>query len=170
MGKKNTQCVGLRFFTVYGPWGRPDMALFKFTKAILEGEEIQVYNYGDHYRDFTYIDDIVDGIIKALNDVAKPDTDWNGKNPNPSTSKAPYRVYNIGAHDPVHLLSFIETLEEALGVKAKKQLLPIQPGDVPATYANVDALGNSTGYQPKTSVKEGVQNFVAWYKDYYQIT
>ena len=162
--------TGLRFFTVYGPWGRPDMALFKFTKAILEGEEIQVYNYGDHYRDFTYIDDIVDGIIKALNDVAKPDTDWNGKNPNPSTSKAPYRVYNIGAHDPVHLLSFIETLEDALGVKAKKQLLPIQPGDVPATYANVDALGNSTGYQPKTSVKEGVQNFVAWYKDYYQIT
>lgn len=161
--------TGLRFFTVYGPWGRPDMALFKFTKAILAGEEIQVYNYGDHYRDFTYIDDIVDGIIKSLKNTAVPDASWNGKQPNPSTSKAPYRVYNIGAHEPVHLLSFIETLEEALGVEAKKQLLPIQAGDVPATYANVDALGESTGYKPETSIKEGIGNFVKWYKAYYKV-
>lgn len=161
--------TGLRFFTVYGPWGRPDMALFKFTKAILAGDEIQVYNYGDHYRDFTYIDDIVDGVIKSLTHTAAPDATWNGKQPNPSTSKAPYRVYNIGAHDPVHLLSFIETLEEALGIEAKKQLLPIQPGDVPATYANVDALGASTGYKPGTSIKEGIGNFVKWYKAYYGV-
>ncbi len=165
----NLPTTGLRFFTVYGPWGRPDMALFKFTKAILEGDEIQVYNYGDHYRDFTYIDDIVDGILKALDNTASADTDWNGKSPNPATSKAPYRVYNIGAHDPVHLLSFIETLEEALGVKAKKNLLPMQAGDVIATYANVDALGEATGYRPKTSIKEGVGKFVEWYKAYYNV-
>ena len=162
----NLPTTGLRFFTVYGPWGRPDMALFKFTKAILAGEEIPVYNYGDHYRDFTYIDDIVDGIVKALDHTAEPDPTWTGKSPNPSTSKAPYRVFNIGAHEPVHLLSFIETLEEALGVEAKKQLLPMQAGDVPATYANVDALEKVTGYKPSVSIKEGIGNFVKWYKDY----
>lgn len=160
--------TGLRFFTVYGPWGRPDMAPFKFTKAILKGDEIQVYNYGDHYRDFTYIDDIVSGIAKALERTAEGDRAWNGKKPNPARSKAPYRIYNIGSHDPVHLLSFIETLEEKLGVKAKKQLLPMQPGDVVATYANVDALCNDTGYRPKTSVKDGVEKFVEWYRDYYK--
>lgn len=165
----NLPTTGLRFFTVYGPWGRPDMALFKFTKAILAGEEIPVYNYGDHYRDFTYIDDIVDGIVKALNHTAEPDATWTGKSPNPSTSKAPYRVFNIGAHEPVHLLSFIETLEEALGVEAKKQLLPMQAGDVPATYANVDALEKVTGYKPSVSIKEGIGNFVKWYKDYYGV-
>ena len=165
----NLPTTGLRFFTVYGPWGRPDMALFKFTKAILAGEEIPVYNYGDHYRDFTYIDDIVDGIVKALNHTAEPDATWTGKSPNPSTSKAPYRVFNIGAHEPVHLLSFIETLEEALGVEAKKQLLPMQAGDVPATYANVDALEKVTGYKPSVSIKEGIGYFVKWYKDYYGV-
>lgn len=165
----NLPTTGLRFFTVYGPWGRPDMALFKFTKAILEGDEIQVYNYGDHYRDFTYIDDIVDGITKALDNVASADPAWTGKEPNPSTSKSPYKVFNIGAHEPVHLLTFIETLEEAIGVKAKKKLLPIQAGDVPATYADVKALGNATGYKPSTSIKEGIANFVIWYKDYYRI-
>ena len=161
--------TGLRFFTVYGPWGRPDMALFKFTKAILAGDEIQVYNYGDHYRDFTYVDDIVDGVLKALDNNAASDESWSGKTPNPSTSKAPYRIYNIGAHEPVHLLSFIETLENALGVKAKKNLLPIQAGDVPATYANVDALNKNTGYMPKVSITEGITNFVSWYRSYYKI-
>ncbi len=165
----NLPTTGLRFFTVYGPWGRPDMALFKFTKAILAGEEISVYNYGDHYRDFTYIDDIVDGIVKALETTATPDESWSGKSPNPSSSKAPYRVYNIGAHDPVHLLSFIETLEDALGIKAKKNLLPMQPGDVLATYANVDALGKAADYKPKTPVKEGINKFVNWYRDYYKV-
>lgn len=165
----NLPTTGLRFFTVYGPWGRPDMALFKFTKAILAGDEIQVYNYGDHCRDFTYIDDIVDGITKALDNVASADPAWTGKAPNPSTSKSPYRVFNIGAHEPVRLLTFIETLEEAIGVKAKKKLLPIQPGDVPATYADVEALGNATGYKPNTSIKEGIANFVSWYKDYYKV-
>ena len=165
----NLPTTGLRFFTVYGPWGRPDMALFKFTKAILAGDEIQVYNYGDHYRDFTYIDDIVDGITKALDNVASADPLWTGKAPNPSTSKSPYKVFNIGAHEPVHLLTFIETLEEAIGVKAKKKLLPMQAGDVPATYADVKALGNATGYKPNTSIKEGIANFVGWYKEYYRI-
>lgn len=165
----NLPTTGLRFFTVYGPWGRPDMALFKFTKAILSGDEIQVYNYGDHYRDFTYIDDIVEGIIKALDNVATSDSSWTGKMPNPSTSKSPYKVYNIGAHEPVHLLTFIETLEEALGVKAKKQLLPMQPGDVPATYADVKALESAAGYRPTTSIKEGVDKFVEWYKSYYGV-
>ncbi len=165
----NLPTTGLRFFTVYGPWGRPDMALFKFTKSILAGEEIAVYNHGDHYRDFTYIDDIVDGILKALDNTASADLEWNGKSPNPASSKAPYKVYNIGAHDPVHLLSFIETLEGALGIKAKKRLLPMQPGDVVATYANVDALGTATGYKPKISIKEGIANFVDWYRAYYKV-
>ena len=165
----NLPTTGLRFFTVYGPWGRPDMALFKFTKAILEGKTIQVYNYGNHRRDFTYIDDIVEGVIRSLDNVAKPNESWDGSNPDPSTSKAPYKVYNIGAQTPVHLLKFIETLERALGIEAKKELLPMQPGDVPDTYADVSSLVNDTGYQPSTDVERGVKAFVDWYRDFYKI-
>ena len=165
----NLPTTGLRFFTVYGPWGRPDMALFKFTKAILEGKVIQVYNYGNHRRDFTYIDDIVEGVIRSLDNVAKPNESWDGSNPDPSTSKAPYKVYNIGAQTPVHLLKFIETLESALGIEAKKELLPMQPGDVPDTYADVSSLVNDTGYQPSTDVETGVKAFVDWYRDFYKI-
>ena len=161
--------TGLRFFTVYGPWGRPDMALFKFTKAILEGDTIKVFNYGDHYRDFTYIDDIVEGVVRSLDNVASGNPEWNGKEPDPSTSKAPYRVFNIGAQTPVHLLKFIETLEAALGVEAKKDLLPMQPGDVVATYANVDALAAVTGYKPSTSIEQGIKAFVEWYREYYKL-
>ncbi|MDY6974781.1 MAG: NAD-dependent epimerase [Pseudomonadota bacterium] len=165
----NLPTTGLRFFTVYGPWGRPDMALFKFTKAILEGKTIQVYNYGNHRRDFTYIDDIVEGVIRSLDNVAKPNENWDGSNPDPSTSKAPYKVYNIGAQTPVHLLKFIETLESALGIEAKKELLPIQPGDVPDTYADVSSLVEDTGYQPSTDVETGVKAFVDWYRDFYKV-
>ena len=165
----NLPTTGLRFFTVYGPWGRPDMALFKFTKKILEGDTIQVYNFGNHRRDFTYIDDIVEGVIKSLDNVASPNEKWDGKQPDPSTSKAPYKVYNIGAQTPVHLLRFIETLEEALGVEAKKELLPMQPGDVPDTYADVSSLVADTGYQPKTNIDKGVKAFVDWYRDFYNI-
>ncbi|MHC6646318.1 NAD-dependent epimerase [Alteromonas sp. HB246098] len=165
----NLPTTGLRFFTVYGPWGRPDMALFKFTKAILEGETIQVYNYGNHRRDFTYIDDIVEGVIRSLDNVAKPNESWDGGNPDPSTSKAPYKVYNIGAQTPVHLLKFIETLESALGIEAKKELLPMQPGDVPDTYADVSSLVEDTGYQPSTDVETGVKAFVDWYRDFYKV-
>ncbi|MDO6566302.1 NAD-dependent epimerase [Alteromonas sp. 1_MG-2023] len=161
--------TGLRFFTVYGPWGRPDMALFKFTKAILEGKTIQVYNFGNHRRDFTYIDDIVEGVIRSLDNVAQSNERWNASEPDPSSSKAPYKVYNIGAQTPVHLLKFIETLEESLGVEAKKELLPLQPGDVPDTYADVSSLVNDTGYKPSTSIDVGVKNFVDWYKDFYNI-
>ncbi|AEA98749.1 NAD-dependent epimerase [Alteromonas mediterranea] len=161
--------TGLRFFTVYGPWGRPDMALFKFTKAILEGKTIQVYNYGNHRRDFTYIDDIVEGVIRSLDNVAKPNENWDGSNPDPSTSKAPYKVYNIGAQTPVHLLKFIETLESALGIEAKKELFPMQPGDVPDTYADVSSLVEDTGYQPSTDVETGVKAFVDWYRDFYKV-
>ncbi|WP_334021129.1 NAD-dependent epimerase [Alteromonas sp. S015] len=165
----NLPTTGLRFFTVYGPWGRPDMALFKFTKAILEGKTIQVYNYGNHRRDFTYIDDIVEGVIRTLDNVAKPNQRWNGSNPDPSTSRAPYKVYNIGAQTPVHLLTFIETLERALGIEAKKELLPMQPGDVPDTYADVSSLVEDTGYQPSTDVETGVKAFVDWYRDFYKV-
>ena len=165
----NLPTTGLRFFTVYGPWGRPDMALFKFTKAILEGKTIQVYNYGNHRRDFTYIDDIVEGVICSLDNVAKPNENWDGSNPDPSTSKAPYKVYNIGAQTPVHLLKFIETLESALGIEAKKELLPMQPGDVPDTYADVSSLVEDTGYQPSIDVETGVKAFVDWYRDFYKV-
>lgn len=165
----NLPTTGLRFFTVYGPWGRPDMALFKFTKAILEGKTIQVYNYGNHRRDFTYIDDIVEGVIRSLDNVAKPNENWDGSNPDPSTSKAPYKVYNIGAQTPVHLLKFIETLESALSIEAKKELLPMQPGDVPDTYADVSSLVEDTGYQPSTDVETGVKAFVDWYRDFYKV-
>ena len=161
--------TGLRFFTVYGPWGRPDMALFKFTKAMLAGESIDVYNYGNHRRDFTYIDDIVEGIVRTLDNTATGDPNWQGSDPNPATSKAPFRVYNIGAQNPVNLLHFIETLEKALGVNADKRLLPLQPGDVPDTYADVSRLVADTGYQPSVSVEQGIQAFVDWYRDFYQV-
>lgn len=159
--------TGLRFFTVYGPWGRPDMALFKFTKAIIEGDPIQVYNYGNHHRDFTYIDDIVDGVIRSLDRIPKGNENWDGKKPDPSTSKAPYQIYNIGAQNPVNLLKFIESLENALGKKAIKEMLPMQAGDVPDTYADVSALAKDTGYAPKTKIDEGIKNFVTWYQSYY---
>lgn len=161
--------TGLRFFTVYGPWGRPDMALFKFTKAILEEKPIQVFNYGNHKRDFTYIDDIVNGIILTLDNVAQSNPEWSGLAPAPSSSKAPWKIYNIGAHTPVNLLDFITTIEKALGKEAVKELLPLQPGDVPDTYADVSALVNELGYSPKVSVEEGIGNFVEWYKSHYGV-
>lgn len=165
----NLPTTGLRFFTVYGPWGRPDMAPMKFTKAILAGDAIDVYNYGNHRRDFTYIDDIVEGVIRSLDNVAKPDENWNGAKSDPSSSKAPYRVYNIGAQTPVHLLTFIEKLEIALSVEAKKNLLPMQPGDVADTYADVSSLVADTGYQPSTDVEMGVNAFVKWYRKFYAV-
>lgn len=161
--------TGLRFFTVYGPWGRPDMALFIFTKKILAGEPIDVFNNGNHKRDFTYIDDIVEGVVRTLDQVAAPNNEWSGEAPDPSTSKAPYRIYNIGSNNPVELSRFIEIIEERTGKKAQKNLLPMQPGDVPATYANVDSLINDVGYKPKTSVEEGIANFVDWYREFYQV-
>ncbi len=159
--------TGLRFFTVYGPWGRPDMALFLFTKAILEGQPIDVFNFGDMERDFTYVDDIVDGIVSVAAIPATPMNDWDGLSPDPSGSTAPYRIYNIGNSKPVKLLDFIEAIEKHTGLKAIKNMLPIQPGDVPKTYADVSSLAAYIGYTPKTSVEEGVGNFVKWYKAYY---
>ncbi len=159
--------TGLRFFTVYGPWGRPDMALFLFTKKILAGEPIDVFNYGKHRRDFTYIDDIVEGVIRTIDLPAKPCTNWSGASPDPATSSAPWRVYNIGNNKPIELLNYIDILEECLGRKAKKNLLPLQPGDVPDTYADVEALIQDTGYKPTTSVKEGIHKFVDWYLEYH---
>ncbi|SOB75113.1 UDP-glucuronate 4-epimerase [Marinobacter sp. LV10R510-11A] len=161
--------TGLRFFTVYGPWGRPDMALFIFTKNILAGKPIDVFNHGQHKRDFTYIDDIVEGVIRTLDQVALGNTEWSGEAPDPSTSKAPYRIYNIGSNNPVELSRFIEIIEERTGKKAQKNLMPMQPGDVPATYANVDGLINDVGYKPETSVEEGIANFVDWYREFYQV-
>ena len=161
--------TGLRFFTVYGPWGRPDMALFKFTKAILEEKPIDVFNYGKHTRDFTYIDDIVEGVIKTLDNPATSNVDWNGDQPDPATSKAPWRIYNIGNNKPVQLMDYIDALEKTLGKKAKINFLSLQPGDVPDTYANTDNLNEKFNYQPSTSVTEGVSSFVNWYKDYYKI-
>ena len=159
--------TGLRFFTVYGPWGRPDMALALFTRAILVGEKIKLFNYGRHRRDFTYIDDIVEGVLRALDKPAAPDPGWSGANPNPATSSAPWRLYNIGSNNPAELGLFIETLENALGQKAEKELLPLQPGDVPDTYADVQSLVEEIGYQPKTTLKEGIDKFVTWYRSYY---
>ena len=164
----NLPTTGLRFFTVYGPWGRPDMALFKFTKAILAGEKIEVFNYGNHRRDFTYVDDIVEGVIRVLDKPAKPNIKWDGNNPDPGTSLAPWRVYNIGNNNPVQLMDYIEALESSLGLKAIKDLLPLQPGDVPDTYANVDDLVKEFNYKPSTKMNQGVQNFVDWYKSYYK--
>jgi UDP-glucuronate 4-epimerase len=161
--------TGLRFFTVYGPWGRPDMALFMFTKAILAGKPIDVFNYGNHRRDFTYIDDIVEGVIRTLDHVAQPNPAWNGDQPDPGTSKAPYRLYNIGSNRPIELLRYIEVLEECLGKKAEKNLLPLQPGDVPDTYADVDALVEDVGYRPSTPIEVGVRNFVDWYRGFYKV-
>jgi UDP-glucuronate 4-epimerase len=162
--------TGLRFFTVYGPWGRPDMALFKFTRAILRGEPIDVYNFGKHKRDFTYIDDIVEGVMRTLDRVAAPNPAWNGDAPDPSTSLAPYRIYNIGNNQPVALMHCIEVLEKALGRVAEKNFLPMQDGDVPETFADVDDLARDVGYAPKTSIETGVERFVDWYRDYYKVT
>ncbi|MBT8428331.1 MAG: NAD-dependent epimerase [Gammaproteobacteria bacterium] len=161
--------TGLRFFTVYGPWGRPDMALFKFTRNIIAGEPIPVFNYGKHRRDFTYIDDIVEGVIRVLDQPARPNPEWNGDTPDSATSRAPYRLYNIGNNDPVELMHYIETLEDCLGMKAEKELLPLQPGDVPDTYANVEDLVADFDYKPATSVAQGVANFVGWYRNYYKV-
>ena len=159
--------TGLRFFTVYGPYDRPDMALQKFTRAIMAGEPITVFNYGKHRRDFTYIDDIVEGIIRVLDRPALSNPNWDSNNPDPATSSAPYRVYNIGNNNPVELMDYIEALEASLGKVAEKELLPLQPGDVPDTYADVDDLVEEFSYKPSTSVKQGVENFVRWYKEYY---
>ena len=163
----NLPTTGLRFFTVYGPWGRPDMALFKFTKSMLNKEKIQVFNFGKHRRDFTYIDDIVEGVIKVIDNPAAPNKNWNGFNPDPSSSKAPWRVYNIGNNSPVELLDYIEAIEKALGISAVKEFLPLQPGDVPDTFANVDDFEKEFDFKPSTPVNYGVKNFVDWFKDYY---
>ncbi|MDH5229401.1 MAG: NAD-dependent epimerase [Gammaproteobacteria bacterium] len=165
----NIPTTGLRFFTVYGPWGRPDMSLFLFTKKILSGEPIDIFNHGKHQRDFTYIDDIVEGVIRTMNNVAKPNPTWSSDNPDPATAAAPYRVYNIGNNQPVELMYFIECLEKELGMEAKKNFLPLQPGDVPATYANVDDLINDVGFKPAMPIEQGIANFVAWYREYYKI-
>ncbi|MFZ9735304.1 MAG: NAD-dependent epimerase [Burkholderiaceae bacterium] len=161
--------TGLRFFTVYGPWGRPDMALFKFTKAMLAGEPIEVFNFGRHRRDFTYIDDIVEGVIRVLDRPAPPNPNWNGDTPDPGTSKAPWRVYNIGNNAPVELMDYIAALEAALGTKAQMTMLPLQPGDVPDTYADVQDLVEQFQYRPATPVTEGIKRFVAWYRDYFRV-
>ena len=160
--------TGLRFFTVYGPWGRPDMALFAFTKNILEGRPIEVFNYGKHRRDFTYVDDIVEGIVRVLDKLPEPNLEWSSDAPDPASSRAPYRLYNIGSHRPIELLHYIAVLEECLGRKAEKKFLPLQDGDVPDTYADVEALVNELGYQPQTSIEEGVACFVEWYRSYYK--
>ena len=161
--------TGLRFFTVYGPWGRPDMALFLFTKAILANEAIQVFNYGKHRRDFTYIDDIVEGIIRTLDSPATCNLEWNSDQPDPATSNTPWRVYNIGNNQPVKLMDYIAALEKALGKKAEKEFLPLQIGDVPETYANVDDLVEQFHYKPATSVEDGIDHFVSWYRDYFKV-
>lgn len=161
--------TGLRFFTVYGPWGRPDMALFMFTKNIIEGKPIDVFNHGKHRRDFTYIDDIVEGVIRTLDNNATANENWSGENPDTATSKAPYRIYNIGNNQPVELMRYIEVIEECIGKKAEKNFLPLQPGDVPATYANIDALMNDVGFKPDTKIEDGIANFVKWYRDFYKV-
>ncbi len=161
--------TGLRFFTVYGPWGRPDMALFLFTKAILSGEPIEVFNHGRMQRAFTYIDDIVEGVVRVHDRIAQPNPQWSGMKPDPGTSTAPYRVYNIGHHSPVELLYFIEVLEKTLGRKAEKRLLPMQAGDVPATCADVEDLMQAVGFRPATPIEEGIPRFVEWYRTYYKV-
>jgi UDP-glucuronate 4-epimerase len=165
----NLPTTGLRFFTVYGPWGRPDMALFKFTRAILAGEKIPVFNYGKHRRDFTYIDDIVEGVIRVLDHPAPPNPDWSGAQPDPGSSVASWRVYNIGNNSPVELMDYIGALEKALGKKADMEMLPLQPGDVPDTYADVSDLVEQFHYKPATMVEQGVANFVAWYRDHFRV-
>jgi UDP-glucuronate 4-epimerase len=163
----NLPTTGLRFFTVYGPWGRPDMALFLFTRNILAGKPIDVFNHGNHLRDFTYIDDIVEGVIRTIDRIAEPNPDWHGEAPDPGSGAAPYRVYNIGSNNPVKLMDYIETLESCLGMTAAKNMLPMQPGDVPATFADVSDLQRDMGYKPDTPIQEGIAAFVAWYRDYY---
>ncbi|HZM47502.1 MAG TPA: NAD-dependent epimerase [Burkholderiales bacterium] len=164
-----TPCTGLRFFTVYGPWGRPDMALFKFTRGILEGTPITVFNGGDMIRDFTYVDDIVEGIVRVIDTPAAPNPAWRGDDPDPATSRAPYRIYNIGNNSPVNLMRYIEVLEQCLGRKAIMQMLPMQPGDVQATMADVSNLERAVGFRPRTTVEEGVARFVDWYRDFYGV-
>tara|TARA_B100001287_G_scaffold62031_1_gene50114 strand:+ start:14838 stop:15848 length:1011 start_codon:yes stop_codon:yes gene_type:complete len=164
----NIPTTGLRFFTVYGPWGRPDMALFKFTKAILKGEEIKVYNYGKHRRDFTFIDDIVEGILRVLDKPAQPNACWNGENPDPGSSHAPWRIYNIGNNSPVELMDYIKALENALKIEAKKELLPLQPGDVIDTFADVEDLVSEFNYKPSTSIDEGIRKFIEWYLNHFE--
>jgi len=163
----NLPTTGLRFFTVYGPWGRPDMALFLFTRNILAGKPIQLFNQGNHTRDFTYVADIVEGVIRASDRIATPNPAWSGDRPDPATSNAPFRLFNIGNNSPVKLGEYVSAIEEALGLRAINELLPLQPGDVPDTYADVSELASWVGYQPATSVKEGVANFIAWYRDYF---
>ncbi len=165
----NLPTTGLRFFTVYGPWGRPDMAIFLFTKAILEGRSIQVFNHGRMRRDFTYIDDIVDGVLRVLDRVPVPNPEWANHPPNPSNSFAPYRIYNIGNNNPVELMELITTLEKCLGLEAKKEFLPIQMGDMLETYADVDDLIADVGFKPATPIAEGIEKFVAWYRDFYKV-
>ncbi len=162
-------CTGLRFFTVYGPWGRPDMAYFLFTKAICEGRPIDVFNHGKMERDFTYIDDIIEGVVRVMERPPAPDPGWDRANPDPATSYAPYKIYNIGNNTPVQLLRFIEIIEECLGKKAEKNFLPMQPGDVPATYADIDELVRDAGFKPETPLEEGLKKFVDWYKEYYNV-
>lgn len=162
--------TGLRFFTVYGPWGRPDMALFLFTKAILEDRPIDIFNHGKMVRDFTYIDDIVEGVYRVMHRIPEPDTTWDGNDPDPATSYSPYRIYNIGNNQKVDLMRYIEVLEECLGKKAEKNFMPMQLGDVPATYANVDDLMRDVGFKPNTRIEEGIKSFVAWYREYYGIS
>lgn len=161
--------TGLRFFTVYGPWGRPDMALFLFTRAILENRPIDVFNHGRMHRDFTYIDDIIEGVVRVIDRIPQPDPHWSGAAPDPATSYAPYRLYNIGNNNPVELMEFIEVLEECLGEKAKKNLLPLQAGDVPATFADVDDLIHDVGFKPDTNIRDGIRAFVEWYREYYRV-
>lgn len=165
----NVPTTGLRFFTVYGPWGRPDMALFLFTKAIFENKPIEVFNNGNMVRDFTYVDDIVEGILRVIDNPPVQNDNWNAKIPEPSSSMAPYKIYNIGNNSPVKLLDFIEAIEEELGIKAVKEMKPLQPGDVPATYADVTDLVSNLNYKPATSIKTGISNFISWYKKYYNV-
>jgi len=163
------RCTGLRFFTVYGPWGRPDMALFLFTKAILENKPIRVFNHGKMQRDFTYIDDIVEGVVRVMGRPAEPNPAWQADDPDPGTSYAPYKIYNIGNNNPIELLEFIGEIERALGRKAQKEFLDLQPGDVPATYADVDDLIADVGFKPETPIKTGIQRFIEWYREYYAV-
>jgi UDP-glucuronate 4-epimerase len=161
--------TGIRFFTVYGPWGRPDMALFLFTKAALEGRSIDVFNYGEMLRDFTYVDDIVEGVTRIIDNPAQTNSEWSGKQPDPSTSSSPHKIYNIGNNDPVKLMDFIEAIENALGKEIQKNMMPLQAGDVPATYANVDDLVRDLDYKPSTSVQKGIDNFVTWYREFFKV-
>jgi UDP-glucuronate 4-epimerase len=165
----NIPTTGLRFFTVYGPWGRPDMSLFLFCKKILAGEPIDVFNNGRHRRDFTYIDDIVQGVLHTTDQVAAPNADWNSDTPDAASSLAPYRLYNIGNNNSVELMYFIDCIEKAVGKTAEKNFLPLQPGDVEATYADIDALSDAVGFRPSTPIEEGIDRFVAWYRDFYKV-